>query len=179
MTYVAVVSWTPENRVSKYAEFDSEAEAIDHFNAHGGFVATTPSGAPTSWLVDPDTDTLSSAPIVTVNDIVQERERRLAEGFDYDFGDERGVHRIATTKADMEGWDEVSKVATALSGLGDTVTTITIMTETGLASITATEWFSIAIAAGLFRQPIWAGSFALQAMDPIPADYATNDAYWS
>src|SRR5690606_41968408 len=42
--------------------------------------------------------------------VVAERDRRLAMGFDYDFQDERGVHRISTTPADMAGWDEVTKL---------------------------------------------------------------------
>jgi hypothetical protein len=29
----------------------------------------------------------------------------------------------------------------------------------------------------VFRQPIWAASFALETMNPIPSDYA-NNSYW-
>lgn len=44
----------------------------------------------------------------TVADVVAERERRLALGFDYDVGDGRGVHHIGTTPDDMRKWmDEV------------------------------------------------------------------------
>jgi len=41
----------------------------------------------------------------------------------------------------------------------------------------ALEWQSIIAAATIFRQPIWAASFTLQAMNPIPQDYA-SDQYW-
>lgn len=34
------------------------------------------------------------------------------------------------------------------------------------------------IAAGAFRQPIWAKSFVLEAMNPIPDNYE-NDSYWT
>ncbi|MGB5903822.1 MAG: hypothetical protein WBH00_13320 [Xanthobacteraceae bacterium] len=109
--------------------------------------------------------------------IVTERERRLAVGFDYDFGEARGVHRIATAEQDMRGWDEVTKVANAMLALGDTTSTIGIVTETGPAAVTAIEWQHVLVAAGTFRQPIWTASFALQAMDPIPTD-VTDNQYW-
>lgn len=109
--------------------------------------------------------------------IVAERERRLAAGFDYDFSDARGVRRIGTTAADMIGWDEVTKVANAMLALGDTTSTITIVTETGAADVTALEWQHVLVAAAAFRQPIWSASFALQAMETIPDD-VTDDGYW-
>lgn len=109
--------------------------------------------------------------------IVAERERRLAVGFDYDFGDARGVHRIATTEQDMRGWDEVTKVTNAMLALGDQTSTIGIVTGTGPTEVTALDWQHVLVAAGAFRQPIWAASFALQAMDPIPAD-VTGNQYW-
>lgn len=110
--------------------------------------------------------------------VVSERERRLAAGFDYDFGDGRGVHTIGTTPADMFGWDAVSKLASAAIALGQPNTPIAIVTNTGPATVTALEWQQILVSAATeFQQPIWAASFALQAMSPIPADYA-SDARW-
>lgn len=114
----------------------------------------------------------------TVADVVIERERRLAGGFHYDFGNGRGVHLIQTTAADMVGWDEVSKLASALIAGGLGGTQINILTGTGAATVTALEWQSVLIAAAQFRQPLWAASFVLQATNPIPADYA-DDTYWS
>lgn len=116
-------------------------------------------------------------PPVTADQIIAERERRLALGFDYDFGDERGVHRIGTTKKDLEGWDEVTKFAQAAINAGAPSTTIDIVTDTGPVVVTAMEWQSILLASAAHRQPLWAASFALQAMNPIPADYAA-DSYW-
>lgn len=112
-----------------------------------------------------------------IGEILAERERRLSLGFDYDFGDTRGVHHIATTDQDMRGWDEVTKVANAMLALGDTVSKINIVTGTGPAEVTAIEWQHILVAAGVFRQPIWGASFALQAMNPIP-DNVTDPALW-
>lgn len=114
---------------------------------------------------------------VVVAAIVEERTRRLSLGFDFDFGDGRGVHHIGTSPADQAGWDEVSKLAGAMLALGETEAEITIVTDTGPAAITALEWQSILLAAGEFRQPIWSASFLLQAADPIPED-VTSDALW-
>lgn len=114
---------------------------------------------------------------VTTDEVIAERRRRLSLGFDYDFGDARGVHRIGTTEADMTGWDEVSKVASALIAVGMPSAPIDLVTDTGPVQVTATEWQMILVAAAQFRQPIWGASFVLQAMSPIPNDYVA-DAYW-
>lgn len=116
-------------------------------------------------------------PVPAGNEVIAERDRRLSLGFDHNFGDVRGVHRIATTPLDMAGWDEVTKGAQAEINLGHPETEFQIVTETGAATVTALEWQSILAAATAFRQPIWAASFALMAQDPIPADYA-DDAHW-
>lgn len=119
------------------------------------------------------------APPPSADDIVTERERRLAMGFDYNFGDSRGVHRIGTTEADLKGWDEVSKYAGALIDKGELSTLIAIATNTGLCTVTPIEWRAIEIKSAEFRQPLWAKSFALMALAPnIPADYI-NDTYWT
>lgn len=118
-----------------------------------------------------------STPAPTVDDVVAERTRRLALGFDYDFGDVRGVHHIGTTEADMKGWDEVAKGSAAFIALGSPSQQISIVTNTGPATLTALEFQSILAAATVARQPLWAASFVLQTMDPIPADYADN-SYW-
>lgn len=130
--------------------------------------------------VDPVPDTFEPATVApSVADVVAERDRRLSLGFDYDFGDERGVHRIGTTEADMLAWDrEVTPFANALVGTGDTESTITIVTDTGPATITGVEWLGILMFAGTVRQPIWAGYFMLIGSGDIPADY-TDNRFWS
>lgn len=112
----------------------------------------------------------------TAEMVAAERKRRLAIGFDYDFGDQRGVHRIGTTEADLKGWGEVSTYAGALLDSGDTTTRIAIATDTGACEVTAAEWRAVEIAAAQFRQPIWARSFVL--MQTLPMDY-TADAHWA
>lgn len=128
----------------------------------------------TSWaIIDPP-----EPPHPTQDDVIAERERRLTQGFDFDFGDERGVHHIGTTADDMRKWlDEVTPISQALINVGDTVSTIQIFTDTGPVEVTAVEWQQILLAAGVWRQPIYQASFALMLMDPIPHDY-TDDSYW-
>lgn len=116
---------------------------------------------------------------ITQADVEAEQARRLDEGFDYDFGDSRGVHHIGTTEKDMKGWGEVTTIAQALLNVNQPNQTINILTNTGPVTVTATEWQQILLAAAQFRQPIFLGTFALLMENPVPADYATNDAYWN
>lgn len=118
-----------------------------------------------------------AGPVVRQADVIAERERRLAMGVDYDFVDARGVHHIGTTPQDMIGWDEVSKLAQAAINLGAGSTPINLVTDTGPVVVTAIEWQQILVAAGQARQPIWAASFVLQEMSPIPDDFK-SDGYW-
>lgn len=147
-------------RVHLPAAVTDEAGALAWWAAHG-------------HELDPD-----YVPPPQPAEVHHERDRRLAEGFDYDFADARGVHRLATSDADMRGWREVTDIAQARLALAD-ATPIVIATETGVVAVTPAEWMAVLEAAAAFRQPIWHASFALQAMDPIPADYATNAAYWT
>jgi hypothetical protein len=110
--------------------------------------------------------------------VVAERTRRLAFGFNYDFQDARGVHHIGTTPEDMTGWRDVIDYANALVDLGDVTTTIAIVTDTGPAQVTAPEWQAVMLQAAAVRQTLWAKSFALQAMNPIPSDFA-DDSHWT
>lgn len=123
------------------------------------------------------TDPIAPAPIITIEQVVAERGRRLSLGFAYNFNDARGIHRIGTTPADKDGWDDVTKGAQAMINLGAGTSTLDVVTDTGPVTITATEWQHILLAATAFRQPIWTASFRLQAMNPIPADYAA-DIHW-
>ena len=145
--------------------------------ADGAFIPADPANsdwkAYQAWLANNS----PSPAVVSVDAVVAERKRRLGLGFAYDFGDARGVHQIGTTEQDMVGWNEVSAAAQAAMALGAPTTPIDIVTDTGPATVTAAEWQAILLMAAQVRQPIWAASFALQAMSLIPADYADN-AYW-
>ena len=116
-----------------------------------------------------DLPTPAPVPFVfTAQDVNQERDNRLQAGFNYDFGDARGIHRIGTTEADMSGWDEVTKIAQTALNLGQPNYSISIKTDTGRVDVTASEWQMVLLAAGVFRQPIFNAAFDLRELDPIP-----------
>jgi len=116
-------------------------------------------------------------PAANSDDVIREREKRLAEGFEHDFGDERGIHHIGTTPQDMAGWSEVTQFAQAAAASGLGTTPINIVTNTGPVQLTAMEWLGVLLHAAVVRQPIWANSFIIQEMKPIPEDYG-DDKYW-
>lgn len=159
---------------ARYANAEHTAAQVE--TSEAGAVMASAVDTPDLWPAVVAAGPTAYAPLVDVAAIARERERRLGLGFDYDFADARGVHRIGTTKADLEGWSEVSTYAGALLDSGDTTTTIAIVTDTGACLVTAAEWRAIEIAAAAFRQPIWARSFAL--MQTLPANYQ-DDAQWT
>jgi hypothetical protein len=121
------------------------------------------------------TRTVTKTP--TIEDVRAECDRRLAVGFTYDFGNGRGVHRFGTTDRDMKGWSQVTQTAQAAINLGMPNSQIHISTDSGECDITALEWQQVLLAAAQFGQPIWQASFALQAQNPIPSDYRSDERW--
>jgi hypothetical protein len=168
---VSVVQW---NGTSGHVEYDAHLAMmptpLENIDAYASLI--------TAWQAAADAIDNPAPVPPDINSVAAERTRRLALGFNYDFGDGRGVHHIGTTAADMAGWKEVTDFANAAVNLSQPNTQISIATNTGPVTVTALEWQSILVAAALARQPLWAASFVLQAMSPIPEDY-TNDSYWT
>lgn len=66
--FIAVVDWTPDNRIAKYQDFEAEAEALEHVEGvkekyPKAFVSPDPGGGYASWLIDARTLVLSSSPL--------------------------------------------------------------------------------------------------------------------
>ena len=66
--FIAVVDWTVENRIAKYQDLKTEAEALEHVERvkdryPKAFVAPDPGGGFASWLVDAAARTLSLSPL--------------------------------------------------------------------------------------------------------------------
>ncbi|WP_427928616.1 hypothetical protein [Agrobacterium cavarae] len=154
--------------------FDGLDEEIPSDMASGIEVPTGPQDARQVW---DGNEWLAAVP--TPEMLTEEVNRRLSLGFDYDLGDGRGVHHFGTTDADMKRWmQEVTPLAQAAINMGEPNRQIGIKTDTGPTFVTASEWWGVLDAAADWRQPIYAAYFALKALPQIPADYATNPAYW-
>lgn len=68
MTYLAIVAWNGNNRLTKYQDYKTQAEAEAHTlrvstRFPSAFVALHPGGGSSDWLIDPLTSTLSVVPI--------------------------------------------------------------------------------------------------------------------
>lgn len=130
---------------------------------------------PEPEIIPPTTDDLIAA-------LRAEKNRRLAVGFAYDFGDARGVHQFGTTRLDMEGWDQVTKLADAFRTRGMGSETIGIDTDTGRTTVTADEWPDVLIASGAAFQPVWQASFdieeAIKAGEITDVDGVLNAVEW-
>ena len=61
--FLAIVEWTADNRVAKYQDFRTRAEANAHISdVEKGFVVSHPGGGFADWLVDPVAETLTIEP---------------------------------------------------------------------------------------------------------------------
>lgn len=82
-TYVAVMQSTPNNRVSKYQDFDTQQEAQNHIDAHAinypdAFVQTTINEPLSDWLIDIIAKTISFVPSYAVS-VTTARQRKRKE----------------------------------------------------------------------------------------------------
>ena len=64
MAFLSIVAWTGANRVAKYLDHETEAQAQAHVafvlpKFPDAFVASRPASGPRDWLIDPVTKTLS------------------------------------------------------------------------------------------------------------------------
>jgi hypothetical protein len=167
---VAALGWLPERRI---------VFPLAEGRKYGGMAYNILPDVVEAWQesVPKTAEDLAVEREAAIRGIIKERERRLALGFDYDFGDARGIHRIGTTEQDHKGWDKVAKLASAAIFAGLPNTVIDIETDTGPVQVTAAEWQQLTLAVALWEQPIWHASFVLQAMDPIPENF-TDDIWW-
>ena len=165
-------SWTPEQLAGIGLYHPAPADAVPANKAVKDTTVQRVNG------VVKYVNTLKNAPYPKASDVIAERERRLALGFDYDFGDERGVHHIGTTEQDHKGWDYVIRFANASINTGAPSAEVGIVTNTGPVTVTAAEWQAILLAGAPIHQAIWEKSFILMAMSPIPRNF-TDDSFWT
>ena len=105
MTYLAIVDWDADNRVEKYQDYLTEAEAAAHVGRVAGsfpdaFTALDPGGSFRNWLVDPVAKTVVIDPSPQV---ISELKRTMADAFITE-----GVTRIT---AEVPEWDSFERIA--------------------------------------------------------------------
>lgn len=159
---------------SYLGSYDGQNHDLPHEMAGRVEVPNAPQDARQKWDGEKWLEVAPTAEMLTA-----ELERRLSLGFDFDFGDARGVHHFGTTSKDMERWiQEVTPLAQAAMNRGEPSRLIGIKTDTGPVSVKASEWWAVLDAAASWRQPIYAAYFALKEETPIPDDYASGISYW-
>lgn len=89
MTWLAIMRVEPDGRVAKYAEFDTDLEALAHVTDHGqrfanAFVVERPAGStPVQWRADPAAKTINASgalPDPAAGDITAEEIWQVLEG---------------------------------------------------------------------------------------------------
>lgn len=83
--YIAIVDYDLDNRVTKYQDYETQAEADDHVARVLGkfpkaFTAPDPGGGFSSWLVDPIAKTVSNSPHVETQ---EEKDNKLKAEKDF------------------------------------------------------------------------------------------------
>jgi hypothetical protein len=108
MSFLAIVAWTPGNRVAKYQEYATEGEAIAHVAGVAGtfpdaFVTPHPGSGFMDWLVDPVAKTLSVSqpPEILIEARTRKREAFITEA----------IVRIAAQVPDWDTLDAIKTVA--------------------------------------------------------------------
>lgn len=104
--------------------------------------------------------------------VEKRRKAKTSIGYNYDFGDARGVHTIGTTVKDRDGWDEVWRLSDSLIKKNQGTATLKIRTDTGETTITASEWPDIQAAGTLYFQPVYDASWTIK--DEIKAGTITK-----
>ena len=57
--YIAIVKST-DGKLDKYQDFSTEADAINHIEQYGGFVAPDPGGKTSYWVIDTEAQTVTN-----------------------------------------------------------------------------------------------------------------------
>ena len=109
MLYLAIVAWNGSNRLTKYQDFITEADAAAHVvrvfdNFPDAFVAPHPGGFLEDWLIDPVAKTLS----------ISQSVERLAE-FKKAKRDEFRIEAVARMAAQVSAWNSFERIEFLLS----------------------------------------------------------------
>ena len=122
-------------------------------------------------------------PQITGNDIDAERDRRIVDGFVF------GGVKYQSRPEDRENISGASQVAleAIMNGAqpgdlywhGGSTPFVWIASDNSLNPMDAQTMFNFGKAAMSHKQTLIFKARAIKDMNPIPADYATNETYWS
>jgi hypothetical protein len=182
MTFIAVVNWGANGRVTKFARYEEEAAAAEHVEAFGGFFAPNPDGGtPRNWLVK--NKTLSRVdPEATAEQVNAERSRRLDGGFVYrgvEYDSDKGA-RDSIASASAMALGAMIEDPGGEKGLrwADPDRDFAWIAANNVAvPMTAAECYAFAQAAMAYASSLIIAARNLKDIDPIPGD-ATDDKHW-
>lgn len=184
--YVAITKWSTAGRVEKYVEFTHEIEALAHQGEHGGIVDDRPAGQVFEWRVLPDANqVIYDPPGPTPEDVNAERDRRLDNGFAYDFGE--GDIAFQTDLKSRENivaaatMAQVAIVAGAEKGdlrWSDPDRDFAwVAADNRRVPMCAHVCLAFCMAAMAYKESVIIAARNLKDLSPIPEDYAADD-HW-
>lgn len=182
MTHVAIMDMLPDGRVTKFASFatlpDAEAHVAEHAaNFPQAFAAPDPGGAVSDWRVDAGALILDpQVPVITSEMVNEERARRIAAGATVTVA---GIG-LFDVQTDPESREKIAGLASVglirkVSGLTDTTTFRDANNNDRVLDPDQLIEMGMQVAARV--DAIFKASWAIKALDPIPAEYA-DDIRW-
>lgn len=192
MTYTAIMDWEQDGVVAKILGFPSQGEAEAHVAAFSdrfpnAFVVPTPTFPEDQWRVQ-DGVVIDAGPEAPSADQVDaESLRRARSGFMFN-----GVHFQfdALAKGRIAGAASAAHIALTIGGklpgdlkwhqiADEPVDDFSwIASDNTLVTMDAPTVIAFGQTAARHESAHVFAARALKAMNPIPADYATNETYW-
>jgi hypothetical protein len=108
-----------------------------------------------------------------------ELARRIALGVTVTLSTGKTIPVQTRDDTDFRNINGLSTCGLALQGQGSTQTTVFRDANNQSWTLAPAELVEMGLKVLAGVQAIYAKSWALKAMSPIPADYATNDSYWT
>ena len=167
MTHLAIVAWGATNRVTKYQNYPTEAEAVAHVarvlvDFPSAFTAPDPGGGPRDWLVDPVAKTLSV--LVPSSVLIASKATKR---------DEFKAEAIIRMAAQVPAWNSFARIEFLLS-----ISNMLDTASMNAAQMLAKDILLYAKNTAIPRVNTAADQVALDAIDPPAADPFGDGTPW-
>ena len=167
MIFLAIVAWDGANRVAKYQDYPTEAEAVAHVarvatNFPDAFVAPHPGAGPRDWLVDPVAKTLSV--LVPSSVLIASKATKR---------DEFKAEAIIRMAAQVSAWNSFARIEFLLS-----IANMLDTASMNAAQTLAKDILLYAKNTAIPRVNTAADQAALDAIDPTAADPFGDGTVW-